>query len=60
MEQAFALGAFEGALTYIRSALDLLESLPEGPERTRQEVRWQNFLSRALATTLEDTKAKKR
>ncbi len=47
--QRFALGAFEQALTLARSALDLLESLPEGLERTRQQIRWQRSFSLALA-----------
>ncbi len=47
--QRFALGAFEQALTLARSALDLLESLTEGLERTRQQIRWQRSFSLALA-----------
>jgi DNA-binding winged helix-turn-helix (wHTH) protein/tetratricopeptide (TPR) repeat protein len=48
-ERPFALGAFEQALTLSRSALDLLENLPEGGDRTRQEVRWQRSFSLALS-----------
>jgi tetratricopeptide (TPR) repeat protein len=47
--ERFALGAFEQALTLARSARGLLESLPEGLERTRQQMRWQRSFSLALA-----------
>jgi tetratricopeptide (TPR) repeat protein len=47
--QRFALGAFEQALALARSALDLLERLPAGLERTRQQMRWQRSFSLALA-----------
>ena len=46
--QRFALGAFEQALTLARTALDLLESQPEGLERTRQQMRWQRSFSLPL------------
>jgi tetratricopeptide (TPR) repeat protein len=48
-EQGYALGAYEQVLDYEKSALELLETLKEGAERTEQEIFWLHRLGWTLA-----------
>ena len=48
-EQGYALGAYEQALGYERSALELLKTLKKGAKRTEQEIFWLHRLGWTLA-----------
>ncbi len=50
-ERAVRLSAHEEAIAHFTKALSLLETLPEGPEHTRQELALQVLLGNALLAT---------
>ncbi len=50
-EQAAQLAAYPEAVTQLNVGLALLEGLPEGAERARQELALQNILGRLLQST---------